>query len=310
MKNFKKFYIEITNVCNLNCSFCPPTKRTKAYMTIDDFSDILDKIKGHTQYLYFHVKGEPLLHPELGAFLEVSFQKGFKVNLTTNGTRLSFVKEMLLSKPAIRQINISLQSFNHQEEGDQENYIDQVLEFVLEAHEKTTLFIELRLWNLEEGVTQDSTVNNNQAILNQIQKVFKLPYEIKEEICKGKGIKIVDRIYLSQSNEFEWPDLEKSIIGTQGFCYGLRNQIAVLVDGTVIPCCLDSEGVMNLGNIFETETFNDIITSQRAKRIVDGFSNREVIESMCQRCGYRTRFIAEPHITQPVLETDRMPSGQ
>lgn len=290
MKKFKKFYIEITNVCNLKCRFCSPSERPKAFMTREAFAEILDKIKGHTDYLFFHVKGEPLLHPDLEAFLDISFQKGFKVNITTNGTRLSLLKELLLSKPVIRQINVSLQSFDHMEETDQVTYLEQVLEFVVEAREKTSIYIELRLWNLEEGALQNSGEKSNEFILLQIQNILQLPYELKEEICKGKGVKIEDRIYLSQSYEFEWPDIEREVIGTEGFCYGLRNQIAILVDGTVIPCCLDSEGVMCLGNIFETENFNDIITSQRAKRMLEGFSNRKVIEPMCQRCGYRTRF--------------------
>lgn len=290
MKKFKKIYIEITNACNLNCTFCPPTKRERAYMTVEDFTHILDKIKPHGDYLFLHVKGEPLLHPELKSFLAVCSDKGFKVNITTNGTRLMALKEVLLIQPAIRQMNLSLQSFDHQVKENQRHYMQQLLDFVLEAHEKTEMFIELRLWNLEDKGATDQSKKRNKDILLMIEKALKLPFELSEEICKGKGIKIAERIYLSQSYEFEWPDLEREVISTTGFCYGLRNQIGVLVDGTVIPCCLDSEGVINLGNIHEVASLSTLIEAPRVQAMISGFSNREVVEPLCQRCGYRTRF--------------------
>lgn len=259
-------------------------------MTVGDFSQILDKIKPHGDYLYLHVKGEPLLHPELKSFLAICSEKGFKVNITTNGTRLMEVKEVLLTQPAIRQMNLSLQSFDHQVKESQQYYMQQLLDFVLEAHEKTDMFIELRLWNLEEKGATDQSRKRNKDILAMIEKALELPFELSEEICSGKGIKIAERIYLSQSYQFEWPDLEREVISTQGFCYGLRNQIGILVDGTVIPCCLDSEGAINFGNIHEVASLGNLIKAPRAQAMISGFSNREVVEPLCQRCGYRARF--------------------
>ncbi len=259
-------------------------------MPLEQFRQILDAVKKHGDYLYFHVKGEPLLHPELGAFLDLSNEKGFKVNITTNGTRLAAVKEVLLHKVAIRQMNISLQSFEFQEEKDQENYMQQVMAFVLEAKAQTDMYIELRLWNLEEDGVSEAGAQRNSRLLKTIENALDLSFELQEEICKGKGVKIAERIYLSQSYEFEWPELNKDVISTDGFCYGLRNQLAILVDGTVIPCCLDSEGQINLGNFFEVEKLDEIIDGARAQALLNGFSNREVVEPLCQRCGYRKRF--------------------
>ncbi|MBC7958623.1 MAG: radical SAM protein, partial [Vallitaleaceae bacterium] len=290
MKKFKRVYIEITNTCNLNCSFCPPTKRAGAFMELEAFERILDKIKGYSQYLYFHVKGEPLLHPELKGFLEMSFEKGFKVNITTNGTRLHELKELLLTQPAIRQINISLQSFEHQPDSLQKEYMEQVLQFVKEARERTQIIIELRLWNLELEKVEDPAYGRNHELLKCIEQGLQLPKELQETLSEGKGVKIADRIYLSQSYEFEWPDIKRPVISTKGFCYGLRQQIAILVDGTVVPCCLDSEGDLSLGNIFEVVSFEEIVDSSTATALVEGFSVREVVAPLCQRCGYRLRF--------------------
>ena len=259
-------------------------------MNIETFSKILDQIKEHTNYIYFHVKGEPLLHPELEKFLEISDEKGFKVNITTNGTLIHKVKDKLLMKPALRQVNFSLHSLEgnegFQKKGD---YIDHILAFTKEATEKSEVLISLRLWNLEENNMVNLERKRNLELLESIEKEFKLPYKIQEKVVPGRGIKIADRIYLNQDYQFQWPDLNENEDDGIGFCYGLRNQVAILVDGTVVPCCLDGEGVINLGNI-KTTHFSKIIESERASNIVDGFSKREAVEELCRKCGYRKRF--------------------
>jgi radical SAM protein with 4Fe4S-binding SPASM domain len=77
--------------------------------------------------------------------------------------------------------------------------------------------------------------------------------------------------------------------GESGFCLGLREQFAVLADGTVVPCCLDRNADMALGNIFK-QPINDILEGERARRIVDGFSKRQIAEELCRKCSYRQRF--------------------
>jgi len=290
MKQFKKFYIEITNVCNLACSFCPQTKRKSEFMNAATFREILDQIKPFTDYIYLHVKGEPLLHPLLGEFLDISKEKDFKVNITTNGTLIAEVQEMLLKKTALRQINFSLHSFDGNDgTSDKMEYVNRILSFVHEAAEKTEIITSLRLWNLEIDNEVNSEKKRNNELLEIMEKEFDLPYKICEQVLPGRGIKIAERVYLNQDHEFKWPDLKEEEDDGIGFCYGLRNQIAILVDGTVVPCCLDGEGVINLGNI-HTASFLEILQSDRIKNIVDGFSRREAVEELCRKCGYRQRF--------------------
>ncbi|MDF2842051.1 MAG: radical domain protein [Herbinix sp.] len=290
MKKYKKVYIEITNVCNLQCDFCPTTKRKSAFMKVDLFSKILDQIKGHTEYIYLHVKGEPLLHPELDKILDISYEKGFKVNITTNGTLIHKVKDALLSKPALRQINFSLHSFDGNDgANNKEEYLNNILSFSREAVQKAHMLIAYRFWNYEEdnSINREKMINNEMLVT--IEKEFNLPYNIQEQVTPGKGIKIMDRIYLNQDHQFQWPDLKEEEDDGEGFCYGLRHQVAILVDGTVVPCCLDGEGVIALGNINVT-TFSEIIESERASQIVEGFSNRKAVEELCRKCGYRKKF--------------------
>jgi radical SAM protein with 4Fe4S-binding SPASM domain len=290
MKKFKKFYIEITSVCNLACTFCPQTKREANFIKIDAFTKILDEIKPHTDYIYFHLKGEPLLHPKIDELLDLSHERGFKVNITTNGTLINKNRHKLLKKPALRQMNFSLHSFDgHEGSTNKDEYITTVLSFVKEAVNNSNVIISLRLWNLNTDNTTNLQKNRNREILEMIEKEFNLDYKIEEKFVRGSGIKIADRIYLNQDHEFQWPDLKAEEDEGKGFCHGLRNQAGILVDGTVVPCCLDGEGVINLGNINHTP-FSEIVEGERANNLFDGFSRREVVEELCRKCGYRKRF--------------------
>ncbi|WP_334072787.1 MULTISPECIES: radical SAM/SPASM domain-containing protein [Paenibacillus] len=290
MKKFKKFYIETTSVCNLACSFCPPTQRQAQFIKLEDFRKILDDIRPHTDYIYFHVKGEPLLHPKIDQLLDISHEKGFKVNITTNGTLLHKAAHKLLGKPALRQINFSLHSFDgHEGSTDREGYITSVLSFVREATAISDLIVSFRLWNL----TQDNETNlqrsRNRATLEMIEREFGLDFHIEEKVTPGSGIRLAERVYLNQDHEFDWPSLSAPEDDGRGFCHALRNQAGILVDGTVIPCCLDGEGVINLGNVHNTP-FSEIIEGERANRLYDGFSQRIAVEELCRKCGYRKRF--------------------
>jgi radical SAM protein with 4Fe4S-binding SPASM domain len=290
LKKFKKIYLEITSVCNLACSFCPPTERQKQFICADDFAKRLDQIKPHTDYIYLHVKGEPLLHPEIGKLLDLSYDKGFRVNITTNGTLINKNREKLLNKPALRQINFSLHSFaGNIGSKDKEGYVRSILSFIKEATSQSAIIVSLRLWNL----TQDNVTNinrkQNRELLEIIEREFNLDYKIEEKVAPASGVKIAERIFINQDYEFQWPALHEAEDDGKGFCYGLRNQAGILVDGTVIPCCLDGEGVINLGNINDY-SFSEIIEMDRAKSLVDGFSRKVAVEELCRKCGYRKRF--------------------
>ncbi|WP_332632458.1 radical SAM/SPASM domain-containing protein [Halalkalibacter flavus] len=290
MKKFKKFYLEITSICNLACSFCPPTERQKQFISVEDFSKRLDQIKPHTDYIYLHVKGEPLLHPKIDQLLDLSHEKGFKVNITSNGTLINKNKHKLLNKPALRQMNFSLHSFDgHAGSTDKEGYVMSILSFIKEATSQSEMIVSLRLWNL----TQDNMTNlerqRNRKILEIIEKEFDLDYKIEEKVSPGSGVKIAERIFINQDYEFQWPALHEEEDDGKGFCHGLRNQAGILANGTVIPCCLDGEGIINLGNINKS-SFSEIIEGDRAKKLVDGFSRRVAVEELCRKCGYRKRF--------------------
>jgi len=289
LRTFKKVYIEITSVCNLACSFCPPTARAKGLIKVEQFNHILDEIRPHTKYIYLHVKGEPLLHPRIDQLLDAAYAKGFKVNITTNGTLIKKNREKLLGKPALRQINFSLHSFDgHEGSENREKYLGDILDFVRAAREYNTI-ISYRLWNLQKDHVSDIAARRNRETLEVLENEYHLDYHIEEKVQPGKGVKIAPNIYLNQDHEFRWPSLLAPEDEGKGFCHALRSQAAILVDGTVVPCCLDGEGVINLGNVHE-KSFGEIVEGERANNIVDGFSRREAVEELCRKCGYRQKF--------------------
>ena len=287
MKKFKKVYIEITNVCNLRCNFCPKTSRKLKFMDKESFEHIIKNIKPYTDHVYFHLMGEPFLNKELEHFLEISKENQLKVNITTNGTLISDVKDILLNAQALRQVNISLHSFEANEENiDFNEYINNIINFVKEATEKTNIICSLRLWNLD---TRYSASNNmNIDIFKLLEQEFEIKCDLKECLKEKNSFKLKNNVYISMGEKFKWPSLKEEELGERAFCYGLRDQIGILVDGTVVPCCLDSEGSIPLGNIFES-TLDEILNSKRAKDIYDGFSERKAVEELCKRCGFINR---------------------
>ena len=277
MKRFRKIYVEISNKCNLSCAFCPGTRRGSLAMSEERFAWLLPRLRPYTDYLYFHILGEPLCHPKLGRFLELAQAQGFKVILTTNGTLLKQKQELLLASPALHKVHVSLHAFEANDLSVPfEDYLRDCFRFGQMAEGKK--IVVYRLWN--EGGQNEM----NQKILEQLHEAF------PEKLIHGRrGTAIGDRIFLEPGEKFDWPDLSAPERTGPFFCYGLRDQLGILADGTAVPCCLDHEGDIPLGNVFE-EDLADILSTPRARAIYDGFSNGQAAEALCKRCGYAARF--------------------
>ncbi len=273
---YKKIYLEITNICNLDCSFCHKTSRKKKFISEDEFLTLIKKIRPHTDYLYFHLMGEPLLHPDFGKLLSAASEEGFRNTVATNGLLIKEREKELLASPPYK-VTFSLHSYEANDMSiSLSQYIDNITDFCKKAEKKGTICV-LRLWN-EGG---ESTLN--EKIIEQLKKEF----TFKEN---RKGFTLSDRIYLETAEKFIWPDKDAPKQNVH-FCMGLRDHIGILCDGSVVPCCLDADGKITLGNLF-TEELPDIISKPRAKKIYDGFTNKKAEENLCSRCQYATRFKA------------------
>ena len=276
-KRFQKIYLEISNICNLKCNFCPGTKRSPHVMTAEEFSDMLPKLRPWSDYLYFHLMGEPLCHPHLEQFLHLAGEYGFKVILTTNGTLLHRHQEMLLHAPSLHKANISLHAFEANDLSMPfSEYLHQCFSFGRALEGKK--LVVYRLWN------QGGADEKNAEILNTMKTYFSTTWQEER-----RGFRIGERVYLEYGDKFDWPDLNAKDDGEHVFCYGLRNQIGILCDGTVVPCCLDHEGDIALGNLHQ-ESLEDILEKPRFQEIYLGFQRKKAVEELCRKCGYARRF--------------------
>ena len=250
------------------------------FMSIETFRDIVEEIKNYTDYIYLHVKGEPLLHKDIYDFIDIAGQNGLKVNITSNGTILN---RQILELKGLRQFNFSLHSFESESGIDKENYIHSILEYSKKAKEKGKI-VSLRLWNIED----ESLREKNRDVIAQIEKFYNVSFDL-DKFVRGRGVKVEDKVYLNFEEVFVWPNLTNKFYSEKGFCYGLNTHLGILVDGTVVPCCLDDNGVINLGNI-KNSSLKEILDSERAKNIIDGFKNRTCAEELCKRCEFKERF--------------------
>ena len=276
---FSRLYLEITTCCNRACSFCPGTARPAAFVTPETFRTLAAKLRPYGQYLYLHVMGEPLSHPQLAELLALAAARERKVCITTNGTLLARQTETLLAARTLHKVGISLHSFEGND-GAQERerqYLEEVWSFAARAAAQGVI-VALRLWNEGGAETRNGAI---EAFLHE-----KCPGEWPEP--RGGSFRLRDNLYLERAKKFDWPDLSAQERGTQ-FCYGLRDQLGVLADGTAVPCCLDHEGDIALGNLF-TQPLSEILQSERACALREGFSRRCPSEELCRRCGFAARF--------------------
>lgn len=276
-KRFKKIYIEITNRCNLNCSFCGKNKRDYRDMSLLEFELVINKIKKYTDYIYLHVKGEPLLYSNLDSLLSICDNYNIKVNITTNGVFLKEKLSVLMNHFCIRQINISLHS-----ENNKKNYFLDV--FSSGKILSTKMFISYRIWDLKEyKLNKKST-----EIVNKIIEFYNLSPVIVDKLYNDKNIKIASNTFVNKENIFTWPDVDNDIL-VDGFCYGLKTHIAILSNGDIVPCCLDANGEIKLGNIFE-DSLDDVLNGDIYKSLLKSFKDNKAIHPLCKSCNFKNRF--------------------
>ena len=285
---FQKINIEISNICNLQCSFCPEVVRTKGMMDISLFQHIIGEVRDLTDQVCLHLMGDPLVHARLSDMIQVCEQAQVKIFLVTNGTLLRADKVDALLSPAIRQINFSLHSFpDNYPDQDPGPYLERIFQFTERAlRERPDLYINYRLWNL---AMPEGTDKKNQDMLSRIEQRFSKKINTDINVKKYKSAHVLGRLYVHFDTEFVWPALNLPVLGIEGTCQGLRNHFGILVDGTVVPCCLDKEAAIPLGNI-RKKPILEILSSDRAKKMKLGFEQGKLIEDLCQRCQYIERF--------------------
>jgi sulfatase maturation enzyme AslB (radical SAM superfamily) len=286
-KRFKKVYIEISNVCNLQCTFCPEVERDKQFMDPELFRKVLRAVAPLTEEVCFHLMGEPLLHPEFIAYVKHCESLAVRINLTTNGMLLKDSTQEALLNPAFSQINFSLQSFESNfPETDNSDYLQKIFDFTQQALiKRPDLYLNYRLWN--QGVSGSQA--SNDRMIRKIKQALGVEFNLFSDVRWKKSVKVKGRLYLHFDSRFQWPHPSQPVRSKEGFCHGLSSHLGILADGTVVPCCLDKEGVLSLGNC-GSQTIDDILQSPRAQAIHKGFEKGILVEDLCQKCTFISRF--------------------
>ena len=304
----KSVYIEITNVCNLHCSFCPCGKtlqkgnnatesieNARAFMPSTLFEKCIEgAIDANASEVYFHVLGEPTLHPGFAHYLKKLEQTPLKLTLTTNGTTIERVGRQILATPAVRQVNFSTHAYAELPRETAERHLQNVLDFCqIATIERPELYINLRLWN----VGAEEATPWNSYMLGRIRETFGIGVTPGHFCSRHKSFNITGRLYLHEDTRFEWPILDERTGKAQqtrneriaGTCRALDTHVAILHDGRVVACCLDHSGQITLGHIGE-QTLSEILQTPLACELREGFAQHELRHPFCQNCSFCKRF--------------------
>ena len=269
----------------MSCSFCSGTKRVLGNMSVQNFRHIASQLAPLGVQIYLHVLGEPLMHENLSSILDIGSEYNLPVNITTNGTIIRENADILLSHEGVRKVNISVHSLEGASVDQSESYLSDIAKFGIKCAEKGRPIVNYRMWSGDvSGDVGDNDTNALQYIINAFGT------EREEDYNRGfLSIKLAQQVYICYDKKFEWPCVDHEVVSQFGKCLGGRDMLAILVDGTVVPCCLDSEGVINLGNIFN-QSLTDIMASERYEKLVAGFKGKAISEELCKRCSFRSRF--------------------
>ena len=307
-------YIEITDSCNLRCSFCPcgtagNVAMPRTFMPTALFEKCIAGAQEiGAKNVFFHVLGEPTLHPGFVHYLKKLEQTMLKLTLTTNGTTIERTGRHILDCPAVRQVNFSTHAFAELPRETAERHLQNVLDFCrIAAVERPDLYINLRLWNV--GAAEATPWNR--YMLDRIRETFGVDVTPGHFCSRHKSFNISGRIYLHEDTRFEWPGSNKVTSASSvtletrdesgsarsvtagnypaGTCHALDTHVAILHDGRVVACCLDYSGQITLGNIQENG-LAEILEAPLVRELREGFAKNELRHPLCKACSYCKRF--------------------
>ncbi|SFV70534.1 hypothetical protein MNB_SV-13-1321 [hydrothermal vent metagenome] len=257
-------------------------------MSLELFESTIEQAKKFTSEIACHVVGDPLTLSNLKEYLNIIHKYKMRAMLTTSGYFMKKHSYDTLFHPCVKQINVSLNAFNKNDTSFTfEQYMKPILDFCQEkVRRKEESFINLRMWNLDEVMSEKKF---NLELFKKLNSEFNVNIELdKLNPKEKKNIRLDYKVLLHFDNYFEWPSLNNKNYG-HGTCQGLSSHIGILADGKVIPCCLDNDAIMELGDL-RNESLETILYGEKATSMIEGFKKGICLEELCLKCSYKKRF--------------------
>ena len=338
---FDRVHLELTNVCDFNCAFCPKSLMTRkyGYMDYDLACRLIDEIaaEGLAEKITFHVMGEPTLHPRFFDILEHARDARQPVGLTTNGGGLGGEVGRRLLDAELAQVDVSLQtpdaeSFELRKAGRLtfEEYLDGIVRFFAEYRRRwpRTTFkfrfmnttIPCRPIEEKQGPIRviSSTAELHEVFAHWVGRVYELT-GVNGATLDGalKRLKRLKSWHWNVVEVLPWTYFETYILGNwgnaftedevreawAGYCPGMRDHFGVMWNGDVVLCCVDYDGETAIGNT-AGRSLRDILHSDELGRVMRGFRRLRPTLEHCRKClGDRSAFtwLVNPFIQLGVL---------
>ena len=240
VKNITSLIIEPTNTCNLRCTFCFVTDgmtRDGGFMDFNRFKKIIDDCTD-LEHLCMHNWGEPLLHKDIFRMIEYAKNKGVNyVVMNTNGTLLTdkMINRIVNSKLDIIRFSIdgSAETFKRVRGVELENIEKNIKKLKIIKEKKRPELKMGVVFTVEEDTEGDAEeyINHWEKIVDHVRLQPKLITSPRTEVCPEPF----------------------------GKDYG---KLVVLWDGRVIPCCVDYNANLMIGNI-QNDTIPNLWKSEK-----------------------------------------------
>ncbi|MEM1308274.1 MAG: radical SAM/SPASM domain-containing protein [Cyanobacteria bacterium P01_D01_bin.71] len=322
MTQLDRLHIEVTNVCNFKCEFCPDAimSRRRGHMKFEVLEGLLKAIAEDNlaRIITFHLMGEPFIYPHIFAGIQGAVERSLKLHLTTNGSTFHLFPKHIeqLVQSRVPKVTISLQTpdpHTFQLRGapprlQSEAYFDGIVQYVQA--------------NLR---SPDSPTRIHVKFLDTTPNPFLVPHK-PMSVVAGKANMMAELTAWAKrflegivEDDIHWPSIHRTIRRFRpgqwqliplhpkltletfpldswgnvesdtvvparwGYCNGASQQAGVLYDGTVVPCCKDFEGQIPLGNVTE-KPLKAILAGSPACQLRQDFNRLRIKNPICQRC--------------------------
>ena len=286
-------YLETTNYCNLDCSFCNRDEviGSLKHMSLDDWGKLLDGIKHHPiQEAKLMGMGEPMLHPQFDEVCRM-FKEVFpkcKLIVATN-CQYNINDKFRECMKYIDMLYFSIDGYKESYERDRSPAKWSKLLKFLEQFKSVDRYdcdvvvnYVVNAYNVQDirKVDKLRKENNLGQLRLNIAQIWDADIKMSDDIATS-GYTEKDLNYLREN----W---NEQIMGKSKWdfkdCFWVNNAIYTTVEGNVKMCCMNT-GAEPFGNLFEN-SIDEIRLMDDYQNVKKGCQTNNPT-SHCQNCSYK-----------------------